>query len=143
MIFLTRVTTKNKPCWYLVRQDAAGYIQYFGQKTTIISYRPDLEEWHMRSIGNPSVLATLSAPFHTLAIGMYEWTVYNDDKCQKGEAKIKFTLSDCNQWDAKAHDGDGDYVSKEFTCNSGLCIDLARRCDGVPDCYVSSSSLSV
>ena len=102
---------------------------------TTISYRPDLEEWHMRSIGNPNVLATLAAPFHTLAIGVHEWTVTND-MCHKGTTKLKFTLSDCNEWDRKII---GDLISHEFTCDNGLCISLSKRCDGVPDCYVSFS----
>ena len=94
----------------------------------------------MRSIGHPDVLATLAAPFHTLAIGVHEWTVHNDDKCQKGTNKIKFTLSDCNQWDPN-YGTQGDYISTEFTCDNGLCIDLDKRCDGVPDCYVSLQTL--
>ena len=93
----------------------------------------------MRSIGHPDVLATLAAPFHTLAIGVHEWTVNNDEKCQEGTAKIKFTISDCNKWDINvgAVAGYGGYISTEFTCDNGLCIDLEKRCDGIPHCYVS------
>ena len=109
----------------LVRNDAAGYITYIGASGTIIEYNPEYKEWIMRSIMYPSVSATSKAPFHTLAIGLYTWTVYNDIECQEGMVQKTLSLTSCF-----FHDED------EFTCHDGLCINLKKRCDGIPDCTV-------
>ena len=107
---------------YLVRNDVAGYIRYIGSKSTLIEYNPVLKKWQMRSIIDPSVSASNSAPFHTLSLGAHTWQVNNDSKCQKGMAKLTLTLSSCKK--------------TEFICNNGLCVDLEKRCNGSPDCKV-------
>ena len=87
----------------------------------------------MRSVFYPDVSATTFAPFHSLALGVHTWTVRNDEECHKGTVQIKLTLSDCS----KETDPD------EFTCDNGLCVLLEKRCDGIPDCYVSIKQMNM
>ena len=88
----------------------------------------------MRSVIHPDVSATTSAPFHTLALGVHTWTVRNDEECHKGTKSLKFSLSDCGRIPSLVNSGKKD---DEFICDNGLCVDLDKRCDGVPDCQVN------
>ena len=80
----------------LVRNDASGYIIYNGDEGTTIKYNPYLREWHMRSVLHPNVSASSKAPFHTLSLGIHNWMVTNDIKCQEGKANLTLSLSSCS-----------------------------------------------
>ena len=109
---------------------------YYGVKGTTIEYNPHLREWKMKSVMYPLVFAISKAPFHTLSLGVYTWTVANDIECQKGVDELTLSLSSCTKG-TKDHynyfiqDQDG-----EFMCHDGLCVDLDKRCDGFVDCQV-------
>ena len=129
----------------LVRNDAAGYVMYIGDKRTMIEYIPDLEEWHMRSVINPIVSAISNAPFHTLNLGEHRWMVTNDDKCQRGKAPLTLSLSSCNMSvthpnyllrDQDKYKNIFTNFTEEFICHNGHCIDIVKRCNGHHDCTV-------
>ena len=125
----------------LVRNDAAGYVMYYGDKGTTIEYNPDLEEWHMRSAIHPNVSANTTVPFSTLSLGVHTWMVTPDKKCHNGTEQLTLSLSSCNMRVTQP-----DYttykeyyevkVREEFICHDGLCVDLEKRCDGFVDCQV-------
>ena len=73
-------------------------------------------------VNNPSVYASTEASFKSLGLGTNTWQITNDSKCNKMTANITLTFSTC-------------YLN-EFACRNGLCIDLFKRCDGIPDCKV-------
>ena len=113
---------------------------YIGDRGTMIEYSPDLEEWHMRSVLHPNVSAFSTAPFHTLSLGVHNWMVTSDDKCQKGTAMLTLSLSSCNMRVTNPryleYKNEFTNYQEEFICHDGLCIDLEKRCNGIPDCQV-------
>ena len=128
---------------YLVRNDAAGYIKYFGTKGTTIEYNPVKEEWHMRSVVDPTIFAFSKSLFHSLSLGVHTWIVTNDNECQKGNVSLTLSLSSCTM---RKTDPNYNYKLQnnkytnddieEFICHDGQCIDLVKRCDGKTDCEV-------
>ena len=67
----------------------------------------------MNDSSNEFALAVSDAPFRSLAIGKFVWNITNDTLCGKNHYSKALTLTSC-------HDD-------QFTCNDGLCIDLAQR----------------
>ena len=132
---------------YLVRNDAAGYIMYIGDKGTMIEYSPELREWHMRSLLHPDVSAFSKAMFNTLAIGVHSWMVTDDIECQEGTAMLTLSLSSCNMRVTHPrylyHKNEFTNHQEEFICHDRLCIDLGKRCNGIPDCQVMILHLMV
>ena len=59
-------------------------------------------------------------------IGRHSW--HMTDRCTLGEPMSYLTLSVC-------------FFGEQFTCDSGHCIDLARRCDEVQDCDDGSDEM--
>ena len=115
---------------------------YYGDKGTMIKYNPELREWHMRSVLHPSVSASSKAPYHTLSLGIHNWMVTNDIKCQEGEDQFKLSFSSCSM--SVTHpwyiwDKNDPYITnylEEFICHDGLCVNLEKRCNGFVDCQV-------
>ena len=53
--------------------------------------------------------------------------ISNDTECGQEVLTARLSLTSCS--------------SLQFTCSDGLCVDLARRCDGHTDCKDTSDEL--
>ena len=62
-----------------------------------------------------------------LALGKHDWRVHGDAKCARGESEydIDMKLTGC---------GDD-----EFTCGSGDCLEMKKRCNHIPNCQDESN----
>ena len=85
-------------------------------------FDPSLVVWVARSTRYPQFLAHGKTDGSTLLLGPHQWTIYNDSKtCSpKSEYETSLSLSSC--------------PSSQFTCASGHCTDMKRRCDGRTHC---------
>ena len=88
-------------------------VEYEGYKTSKLTYHND--SWQFEDNG---ILARTSS---SNPIGRKYWN-YKDRTCElKEEVKTLLTFSVC-------------YPGKEFTCNSGDCIALSKRCNQIEEC---------
>ena len=64
-----------------------------------------------------------------LALGKHNWRVHGDAKCVGGESEydIEMKLTGC---------GDD-----EFTCGSGDCLEMKKRCNHIPNCQDESDEM--
>ena len=113
--------------YYHLQHDEEGYIMFHGFTGTIIKYDAENKMWNMSVIHFPYATATSKADFKTLIFGNHEWEVANDHNCFDGTEAIILTMSSCS--------------TDQYTCDDGLCVDLAFRCDGKPDCKDKSDEL--
>ena len=88
----------------------------------ITRYEPALSLWKATNKEQRDFLATSNAPEISLLVGVHNWTIYNDSKLCSLDSSYTTVLKmiGCSQ--------------KEFTCNNGICVDMATRCDGMNDC---------
>ena len=88
----------------------------------ITRYEPALSLWKATNKEQKDFLATSNAQESSLLIGVHNWTIYNDSKLCSLDSSYTTVLKmiGCSQ--------------KEFTCNNGICVDMASRCDGKNDC---------
>jgi len=88
----------------------------------ITRYEPTLSLWKATNKEQRDFLATSNAQESSLLIGVHNWTIYNDSKLCSLDSSYTTVLKmiGCSQ--------------KEFTCNNGICVDMATRCDGKNDC---------
>ena len=99
--------------FYININERYQIVGYDGYKTSKITRSN--EEWKMQDNG---VIANTSADY---PIGRKDWN-YKDRTCgMKSFVKTSLTLSLC-------------YPGKEFTCDSGHCIPLFKRCNQMNDC---------
>ena len=96
------------------------------QKSTI-TYNFTENVWIIRDETDPSLIAISNTSFSSLALGNYEWKIYNDVHCSLKPYTVTLSLTSCQE--------------DQFTCNGGLCIDIAHRCDGDVDCKDSSDEV--
>ena len=78
-----------------------------------ISFDFDQKIWTIRDVTNPYVTAVSEAPFRSLVIGNYLWTITNDTECSKEVYSKYLSLTSCS--------------NDQFTCNDGLCISIHQR----------------
>ena len=126
-----------------VENDDDGYIQYIGEKGTMIKFNWTTGEWRMTRGKHPNFVAKIESPYHLLALGVNTWRVENDDECRKGASNVEMSLSSCRLggyqdiWDREAGKilwAQGE--EGQFTCWDGACVPLEDRCDGKFDCRV-------
>ena len=98
---------------FSINYDSENSISYIGNQKTVIKYDFIKELWIMNDTSNEFVHAVSDAPFRSLAIGKFVWNITNDTVCGKKHYSKALTLTSC-------HDD-------QFTCNDGLCINLAHR----------------
>ena len=113
---LKGLCSKNSPIdWnYYIRTDETHKIvEYEGYKFANLT--KEKGQWVLR---HPGIIANTSGD-HPL--GRKEWS-YFDSTCEMNVAeKTSLTISMC-------------YPGKEFTCNSGDCILLSKRCNQINEC---------
>ena len=100
-----------------------GLIEYVGYKAARIWSEGSV--WHLGEIGNDisNLTSTLEKTF-SHPLGRNIWMA-KDSICHQDVKSQQLTISDCK-------------MGEKFTCNSGHCIDLPRRCDSIKDCMDSS-----
>ena len=88
----------------------------------ITRYEPALSLWKATNKEQRDFLATSNAPEISLLVGVHNWTIYNDSKLCSLDSSYNTVLKliGC--------------TIEEFTCNNGICVDMASRCDGKNDC---------
>lgn len=108
--------------FYLSFQE--GGIEYVGYKDAKIWKRDSswiLSKTLESLVLNYSILAA-EGLYHPL--GRHTWTV-SDNTCPKGLQQQQLTISTCK-------------LNESFTCDSGQCIHILKRCDNINDCKDSS-----
>ena len=77
----------------------------------------------------PEFLAISKASKYSLLRGSHTWTIHNDSQdCSENDTHVRnLTLTGCSE--------------KEFTCGTGACISIEKRCDSVKDCELGSDEL--
>ena len=100
--------------------DTAGYPRYVGIANYIILFNYTRGVWVMQAAGFPNIQAWSESTEKSLLLGSSTWTIQNDVGCQTGEVLRKLKITSCQEG--------------QFTCDSGLCIDLNHRCDGLQQC---------
>jgi hypothetical protein len=113
---------------YQVQYSPEQGISYRGVQRTLIRYSRSHGAWRATDLSDPAVSMVSPGPFRSLALGTRQWTVYNDTGCSPGPLPALLSLTSC---------GPG-----QFTCWDGLCLPLAQRCDGQPQCRDSSDELA-
>ena len=98
---------------FSINYDPENSISYIGNQKTVIQYNFRKKLWIMNDSSNEFVYAMSDAPFRSLAIGKFVWNIINDTGCGKKIYSKALTLTSCNE--------------DQFTCNNGLCINLAQR----------------
>jgi hypothetical protein len=110
---------------YYMALDNKNRLAYFdGYKDTAISPLKDNGGWEISSKHEKEInfnAKIISKKFSTIIpVGRYNWYI-NDARCKYDQRKSELTLSKCK-------------FGTQFTCDSGHCVDLNHRCDGVVDC---------
>ena len=107
---------------YYLSLDESNKLSFFeGYKLTNLVF--DEENWQnlMKEKVEQDFKAKLPAVSPTYSpLGRHEWLV-TDPNCGVIDQKINLTLSTCD-------------FSREFTCYSGKCVDMEKRCDEKWDC---------
>ena len=98
---------------YTIEYDPDNIMTYHGNQKSIISYSFEEKIWTIEDMANPYVRAKSKAPFKTLAIGNYEWEIFNDTECGQDYYTAFLSLSPCPE--------------DQYACNNGLCIDIEKR----------------
>ena len=98
---------------YQIKYDPENIISFIGTEKSIISFDFDQKIWTIRDVTNPYVTAVSEAPFRSLVIGNYLWTITNDTECSKEVYSKYLSLTSCS--------------NDQFTCNDGLCISIHQR----------------
>ena len=86
-------------------------------------------KWTLQSLKSPGKISKLDIPNTRYPIGRHQWKVQNNDT-QFGICGLEnggfhlLTFSDCHP--------------EKFTCNSGQCVELKQKCDGLIDCQDGS-----
>ena len=127
----TPVFTLKGHCWsymdwnYYLSLDSDHQIQYFeGYKDTYLVQSKEDKSWSFKerdkthqTYANKLIIGNSSENY---PIGRQSWLVTEPRCAYQASTKI-LTLSMC-------------IFGKQFTCNSGDCIDIERRCDEIMDC---------
>ena len=112
--------TQNAPNWnyYLSRSNSTVYF-FEGYKRDLI--RNVNFGWSIeKRSGEVFARLTESGQYGPLGRNSWQLSKYGRNLCPRTDTKIQLTLSTCGL--------------NQFTCNSGHCINIYRRCDDVKDC---------
>lgn len=114
---------------YYLNLDSMNQVKFFdGFKDTNLIPSKDRKTWEFfakvgihKGFSGKFLNNSLSTRY---PIGRAYWLI-NDEKCKIKQLVQKITMSVCN-------------VGSEFTCDSGTCIDINKRCDEQNDCHDGS-----
>ena len=86
-----------------------------------ITYDTNKKVWKLE-VAYSNLNVTSTAPHSSFTLGKHNWTIAGDEDCLiSGNEQVKeLKMSGCQ---------DG-----EFTCNSGQCVSMSKRCNQLPDC---------
>ena len=108
---------------YYLSPSAKG-IEFIGYKDSKI-WEED-QTWHLGwDINGQYANSSLDLLSHPL--GRHSWQIF-DYMCEEFNANQTLTLSTCN-------------FRKDFTCNSGQCVDISKQCDQYNDCADASDEV--
>ena len=112
------------------RQDIRQ-LEYIGQSGTIIHFKQNQKEWVLQVLDNFEVKTqgTSASPLVSFALGKHQWEIENDTfECGTGGSyKADLKLTGCKE--------------DEFTCDDGQCINMAKRCNNLPNCKDKSDEI--
>ena len=111
-----------------MRNNNDGLVSYIGKRSTIITYVPAERKWVMYLVNNNNTRAESRAALQTFVMGNNLWSIRNDYDCSLTDVETVLSLTTCGP--------------DKYTCNNGLCIDIAKRCDSWPDCSDKSDELN-
>ena len=87
---------------------------------TTIAFDNRQEIWTL-AMTRFNVTGFSKAPHTSFTLGKHNWTVVGDKSCNGGEPyTTELKMSRCNE--------------EEFTCDSGQCVSMTKRCNQLPDC---------
>ena len=117
---------------YYLSLDRQHQIEFFeGYKNTHLLQSNDHMGWTFREQDDTyqtyNIELITGNSSKNYPIGRRNWHV-TDPRCEYQQSRNLFTFSMCN-------------FGKQFTCDSGDCIDVMRRCDEVEDCADSSDEI--
>ena len=112
--------TKFDLVYTIMNDEVTGLLTYIGDKSTIISYDGNLNQWNMTVVNDLDARGWSYSEMPSLVIGEHNWTINGDHGCSTQEYTTVLSLSSCKD--------------NEFTCTNGLCIGMEKRCNNVIDC---------
>ena len=122
--------SKTKVDWnYYINLNDSGELDFYdGYKLTNLEYRDGKWLFLMKDVTSSNFkyeLFVQNVPNYPL--GRREWIV-KDPNCGIAEGRRNMTISICE-------------FRREFTCHSGHCISIDKRCDERQDCHDDSDEI--
>ena len=113
---------------YYAEADIEGNLFFDGYKGARIHKLGS--KWQFQSHRDPNGNMTAISDNMTFSpVGRFWWDVYEPSCDMKGSEEIEVALSMCE-------------FGEEFTCDSGQCVNIYKKCDGVKDCWDGSDETS-
>ena len=69
-----------------------GLVKYVGTAHTTLFYDSYLYQWNMSVINNPKILGVSHSTMESLLIGVHEFDIFGDVKCNSRPYKVKLSL---------------------------------------------------
>ena len=108
---------------YLMAQEPKERRRFFkGYTGWILAFEEEESIWTLKSAQAEKTFAKFTAN-KNYPMGRKDWMVTNDVCHGAGEHQMSLVLSACKD--------------DQFTCDDGVCIDMASRCDRIEDCSVT------
>ena len=105
-----------------------GILTLQGLTRTSITYNETKKRWNL-DVAHSSLSATLKAAHASFTLGKHTWMIRGDNDLNEGnEYLMELKMSGCQEG--------------EFTCNSGQCVSMDKRCNQLPDCRDDSDEKS-
>ena len=120
--------------WVFYPVNNGSEIIYEGYRRLLLKFNNESKEWNLhdrakiRTFTNRTKHVYKDEDLHYPA-GRNIWYVGETSRCNGRKETMSITLSSCQ-------------ATEEFTCSSGQCISLFKRCDKIYDCYDKSDEKS-
>ncbi len=102
-----------------------GFYVFRGYKNAYMFFSQAESVWKIALYSTNATYAVVNTTDYPF--GLHKWTIHGDACLGGGEKERVLSFSTC--------------CYNEFNCDSGQCVTMERRCDGVLDCADNSGRL--